>query len=141
MIEIDDSLVISANEIEYTFSTSSKPGGQNVNKVSSRVTLRFDVGASPSLSDDQRRLILSHLRTRITKDGVLRVMSQKYRSQRANREAALARFVELLRNAIKPRPKRKPTRVPTEVREQRLRDKKKRGLLKRTRSRLDYEGD
>lgn len=141
MIEIDDNLVIPADEIDYTFSTSSKPGGQNVNKVSSRVTLLFDVGTSPSLSDDQRHRIATRLRTRITKDGVLRVVSQKHRSQHANREAALARFIELLRDAIRVRRKRKPTRVPREVREQRLREKKKRGRLKKTRSRVDYEGD
>jgi ribosome-associated protein len=72
------------------------PGGQNVNKVSSRVTLWFAVVNSPSLSQEQRDLIMSRLATRIGKDGVLRVVSQQTRSQAANRELTMERFVELL---------------------------------------------
>jgi ribosome-associated protein len=139
MIEVTDDLSIPEGEIEYIFSRSSKPGGQNVNKVSTRVTLLFDVGASPSISEDQRRRIGKRLKTRITKDGVLRVVSQKHRLQHANREAALARFIELVREALVKKRKRKRTRVPLEIREHRLREKKRRGRLKSMRSRVSPE--
>jgi ribosome-associated protein len=141
LIEIDDNLRIPESEIAYTFSPSSKPGGQNVNKVSTRVTLVFDVEASRGLSDDQRRRIAERLGSRLTKDGLLRVVSQKYRSQGANREAARARFVELLRGALARRPVRKKAGVPREVKERRLRAKKRRSQLKSERSMIDYDGD
>ena len=134
MIEVNENLRIPDSEIEYTFSPSSKPGGQNVNKASTRVTLVFDVGGSASLSADQRRRIEKRLQARLSKDGLLRVVSQKHRSQHANREAAMERFSELLREALKKRRRRKKTVVPPEAREQRLREKKRRALLKQGRS-------
>jgi ribosome-associated protein len=134
MIEINESLSIGENEIEFVFSPSSKPGGQKVNKASTRVTLVFDVGTSPSLSADQRRRIKQRLRGRLTKDGMLRVVSQQHRSQYANRQAATERFARLLGEALKKTPRRKRTSVPPEAQEQRLREKKRRSLLKSSRS-------
>jgi len=134
-IEIDRTLEIQDYEISYTFSRSSKPGGQNVNKVSTRVTLLFDVEASQSLSDRQRERIGEKLASRIGKDGVLRVASQKYRTQKANREAALERFITLLADALKPRRRRRPTAVPRVVKEGRLEEKKRRSRIKRARAR------
>ncbi|MFC1800313.1 alternative ribosome rescue aminoacyl-tRNA hydrolase ArfB [Candidatus Eisenbacteria bacterium] len=128
-------------EISYTFSRSSKPGGQNVNKVSTRVTLLFDVEASQSLSDRQRDRIGEKLASRIGKDGVLRVVSQKYRTQKANREAALERFVALLAEALKSQRRRRPTAVPGKVREGRLEAKKRRGRIKRERVRPSADSD
>jgi ribosome-associated protein len=141
MIEVNENLWIPDSEIEYTFSPSSKPGGQKVNKASTRVTLIFDVGASESLSTDQRRRIEKHLQTRLSKDGLLRVVSQKHRSQHANREAVRERFGELLRDALKTRRKRKKTTVPREAREQRLREKKHRAILKQGRSGVSDSND
>jgi ribosome-associated protein len=135
MIEIRPGLEISESEISYVFSPSSKPGGQNVNKVSTRVTLLFQVDASPNLSEEQRELIRNSLASRIGKDGCLRVASQKHRTQGANREAALERLVALLAEATRPRRRRRSTRVPAEAKENRLRTKKIRGRLKRERSR------
>jgi ribosome-associated protein len=81
VIVVNADLAIPEHELAFSASRSSGPGGQNVNKVSSRVTLTFDVENSPSLSDSQRRRIRSRLQTRINKDGVLRVISQISRSQ------------------------------------------------------------
>ena len=134
MIHINDQLSIPRDELSFTASRSSGPGGQHVNKVSTRVTLRFDVANSPSLTLGQKELILARLATRISKQGVLRVVSQKTRSQAANRELALERFVQLLQEALKQRPQRKPTKVPAAAKQKRLADKKHRSHLKRERS-------
>ena len=134
MININDQLSIPQDELSFTASRSSGPGGQHVNKVSTRVTLRFDVANSPSLTLDQKELILARLATRISKEGVLRVVSQKTRSQAANRELALERFVRLLQEALEKRPERKPTKVPSAARQKRLADKRHRSQLKRERS-------
>jgi len=140
-IEINRKLEIQDHEISYTFSRSSKPGGQNVNKVNTRVMLLFDVEASPSLSDRQRERIEEKLASRIGRDGVLRVVSQRYRTQKANREAALERFVSLLDGALKPRRRRRPTGVPRQVKEERLRAKKQRSRIKQARARPAPESD
>ena len=134
-IDINDRLSIPDDEIDFTFTRSSGPGGQKVNKTSTRATLHFDVEGSPSLTDAERARIRQRLATRINKDGTLRVVSQKYRTQTANRRAALERFAELLQEALKPRRKRKPTRVPDAVKEGRLKAKRHRSLIKRERSR------
>jgi len=130
MIPIMDGLGIPVEEIAFTASRSRGPGGQNVNKVETRVTLHFDVLGSPSLTADQKERLLTRLKTRINKDGVLRVSSQQARTQAANREAALARFVELVRHALTPRRPRKRTGIPAASRERRLEAKKRRGRLK-----------
>jgi ribosome-associated protein len=133
MIEINEQLTIPDDELSFEFSRSGGPGGQNVNKVSTKVTLLFDVAGSTSLTDDQRSRIEIRLSTRITKTGVLRVTSQKHRTQRANREAAVERFSELLREALRrkrPRRRTKPTRA---AKERRIQEKKQRGELKRRR--------
>lgn len=133
MIEIGESLEIPDDEISFEFSRSSGPGGQNVNKVSTRVTLLFDVEGSPSLTDDQRARIKSRLGTRITKAGVLRVTSQKHRTQRANREAAVERFTELVGEALRRSRTRRRTKPTRAAKERRIQDKKRRGELKRGR--------
>lgn len=133
MIRITDELTIPADELRFTASRSSGPGGQHVNKASTRVTLRFDLANSPSLTPDQKQLLIEQLPTRISKQGVLRVVSQKTRSQATNREIALERFAELLRQALEVRPKRKPTKIPATAKEKRIAHKKHRGHLKRER--------
>ena len=134
-IEINDALTIPAAELWFTVSRSSGPGGQNVNKVSSRVSLHFDVAGSPTLSDDQRRRIASRLATRVNRDGVLSLHVQLHRSQATNRIEALERFAVLLREALKRRTPRRKTRKPRSANRRRLEQKKRRGDLKRTRSR------
>jgi len=134
MIRITDELSIPREELTFTASRSSGPGGQHVNKVSTRVTLRFDVVNSPSLTTDQKSSILQKLATRISKAGVLRVVSQQTRSQKANRDAAMERFVALLQQALEHMPERKPTKPHPAAKQKRLDDKRHRGQVKRGRS-------
>jgi ribosome-associated protein len=134
MIEITARISIPKEELRFTASLSSGPGGQNVNKVSSKVTLWFDVVNSPSLTPEQKELVMSRLANRIGKDGVLRVISQQTRSQEANRELAIMRFIGLLRDAVKQVPIRKKTRVSRAAKLRRLEDKKQHSILKSRRS-------
>jgi ribosome-associated protein len=134
MIAIMAGLEIPENELEFVASRSGGPGGQNVNKVSSRVTLRFNVETAGSLQPEQRQRIRAKLASRISKDGVLQVSSQRTRSQDFNREDVVVRFAELLREALheeKPRVKTKATRIS---KEERLREKKMRTQVKQSRS-------
>ena len=134
MIRITDQLSIPKDELKFTASRSRGPGGQHVNKASTRVTLGFDLINSPSLTSEQIQLVLDGLATRISKKGILRVISQKTRSQAANKEVALERFIELLQQALKQKPKRKPTRISLAARQKRVDEKQHRGKLKRGRS-------
>lgn len=133
MIQINEQLSIPPEELEYSFSRSSGPGGQNVNKLATKVLLRFDVAASGALSDEQKSIIRRRLSTRIGKDGSLRVVAGSERSQKANREAAIERFARLLADALRPRKKRKKTRPTAASRERRLTEKKRQGERKRSR--------
>jgi len=134
MIEITHNITISEDELVFQASRSSGPGGQNVNKVNTRIMLLFDVAGSRSLSDTQKKRIVSHLSTRIDKNGHLRVVSQKFRTQKANRNAAVERFQQLLADALKTRAVRKKTKVPYSAKQKRLDEKRKRSLLKRQRA-------
>jgi len=137
VIAITDEIYIDEDKIIVKVSRSSGPGGQNVNKVNTRVTLFFDVADCETLSDAQKQRILARLATRADKNGVLRVVSQKFRTQSANRTAALERLCRLLREALAPPPVRKRTRTPARAHEKRLEQKKRRSALKRLRSGKD----
>lgn len=141
MIRITNRISIPEEELSFTASLSSGPGGQNVNKLNTRVTLRFDLANSPSLSPEDKALIATRLGTRIAKDGILRVVSQSTRSQHANRELAVERFVELLKSALKRAPVRKETRVSKAAKERRLEEKKLRSSVKRQRSKGNADND
>ena len=138
MIEIADNTSIAEDELAFKTSRSGGPGGQNVNKLNTRVTLLFDVVDSPSLSPEQKQQIMARLSTRIDRQGVLRIVSQKHRSQEANRRAAVERLQQLLRDALKPVPLRRKTGPPAAARERRLQDKKRRGALKGGRAGKDW---
>jgi ribosome-associated protein len=133
MIRITDKLSIPEDELRFAASRSRGPGGQHLNKTSTRVTLRFDLANSPNLSPELKKLLQERLPTRISKQGVLRVVSQKTRSQAANRKTALERFVKLLQESLELRPERKPVKMPSAAREKRIAAKKHRGHLKRER--------
>jgi ribosome-associated protein len=133
MIEVTSELAIPEAEVRFATSRSSGPGGQNVNKVESRVTLLFDLAGSPSLDATQKERLRERLASRIAKDGVLRVVAQKHRTQGANREEAVARFAALLRAALAEEAPRKPTRPTTAARRRRAADKRRRAELKRAR--------
>ena len=134
-----DSLPITARvsiplaEISFIAARSGGPGGQHVNTTSTKVTLLFDLDASPSLTDYDKDRIRQAQEGRIGKDGVLRVVSQSTRSQFANREIALERFAALLRAALTPVAPRKKTRVSLAAKRRRVDDKKRQGARKRER--------
>src|SRR5690348_5386979 len=134
MIHVMDGLVIPENELTFTASRSGGPGGQNVNKVSTKVTLTFDVAGSSALSEVQKRMILGKLATRINKEGILQIISQRTRSQELNRADALARFSELLSRALTPQAPRIKTRVSRAAKNKRVDEKKKRAVTKQGRS-------
>ena len=139
MIAIIEGLAIPDHELDFAVSRSGGPGGQNGNKVYTRVTLRFNVDASEVLTRDQRRLIRSRLATRINKEGILQVTSQRTRSQELNRADVLERFVELLREALHQEPPRIPTRVSRAAKIKRVEEKKKRTEIKVARSRKGWD--
>ena len=136
-MRIDDTLEIPDAELSYATSRSGGPGGQNVNKLETKVTLRFDVAGSPSLSEEQRAKIRERLATRIGKDGVLQVSSQRHRTQAANKEAAELRFAELLRGALAEEAPRRPTKPSRAARQRRLEEKRRRSRRKRERAGLE----
>ena len=123
-------------ELDYEYSRSSGPGGQNVNKLETRVTLLFDIDESETLDATQKRRIRNRLATRINKEGILRVASQRFRTREANRRAATLRFEELIAAALKPRTRRKKTKVPAGAKKRRLEQKRRRGEIKRGRGRV-----
>ncbi|MHC4572729.1 MAG: alternative ribosome rescue aminoacyl-tRNA hydrolase ArfB [Planctomycetota bacterium] len=139
MIEIENDISIREDELVFKASRSGGPGGQNVNKVSTRVTVFFDVAKTVSFSEQQKKRILNKLAGRADKDGVVRVASQRYRTQKANRKAAVERLGELLKKALEPRPVRKRTKVPAWAKERRLEAKRRRSALKRQRTEKDFE--
>ncbi len=130
MLRINNNLEIDESELDYEFARSSGPGGQNVNKVETKVTLKFVVEDSAALTDDQKRRISDILATRITKEGVLRVTSQRHRTREANRHAAIARFIELIDDALVVRAPRKKTKISRAANRRRLEGKKRRSHKK-----------
>jgi ribosome-associated protein len=136
-LELRSGLVIPAREIELTFVRAGGPGGQNVNKVASKVVLRFDLRHSPSIPDSARRRALAALATRLTRDGVLVLSAQAERDQVRNRAAVLERLRALLEAAVRPRKRRVPTKPTTAARERRITAKKVRAAIKRERGRTD----
>lgn len=136
-LDLGDGTVIPAAELDVRFTRSGGPGGQHVNTSDTKVVLRFDVARSPSLDEDQRRVLLERLRSRLTDDGVLVLHASEHRSQTRNREAAVVRLGSLLREALRPRRSRRRTAVPSAAREQRLRSKQRRSEAKALRRRPD----
>jgi ribosome-associated protein len=134
MIRITDTISIDDSELTESFVRSSGPGGQNVNKVSSAVQLRFDARHSPSLPNDVALRLMRLAGKRLTKEGVIVIVAQAYRDQTRNRAEARARLFALIRQAaVKPK-SRRATKVPKAEKQRRIEGKKRRGDIKRMRS-------
>ena len=134
MIRITDRISIDESELEERFVRASGPGGQNVNKLSSAVQLRFDVRRSPSLGADTRARLEQLAGRRLTRDGVLVIMAQRHRTQERNRQAALDTLVALIERAAEPPIPRIATRPTASSRRRRLQAKTHRARIKQTRT-------
>ncbi len=133
MIAVTKDIVLDEREIQESFIRSGGPGGQNVNKVATAVQLRFDAMASPALNPAVRRRLLALAGRRATKEGVLVITAERFRTREQNRADALERLVDLIRRAAIPPKLRRPTRPTAGSRERRLAGKAVRGRLKKER--------
>lgn len=124
-------------ELTFKAVRSSGAGGQNVNKVSSKVVLSFDLTNSQSLSEEEKILISEKLKTKLTSDGILILNCDEDRSQLKNKEIVIKRFLKLIQNALVIPKKRKPTKVPRSVIEKRINEKRNTSEIKQNRKRPD----
>ena len=135
-LAVTDDIAIGEEELSESFVLASGPGGQNVNKVSSAVQLRFDVAHSPSLRDDVRSRLMALAGQRLTKDGVLIILARTHRAQERNRAEARERLFELIRRAATPPKPRRATKPTFASKRRRLDAKTARAKLKRNRSKV-----
>jgi ribosome-associated protein len=134
-IEITPTLSLDEAELEFSFIRASGPGGQNVNKVSSAVQMRFDARRSPSLPNDVSVRLQKLAGSRLTLEGVIVITANRFRTQEANRRDAIARLSELIAKAEHVPAKRRPTKTPKAVKERRLEGKSRRSAVKAMRGR------
>ena len=135
MIQVTPNIALDESELVESFVRSSGPGGQNVNKVSSAVQLRFDARRSPSLPNDVAIRLMKIAGKRLTKDGVIVIAAQQHRQQERNRADARERLFEMIREAAIPPVPRRATRVPKSEKKKRLAGKKRRSEIKSLRQR------
>lgn len=137
MIRITPAIAVDESELHFEFVTSSGPGGQNVNKVASAAQLHFDAAASPTLTEAVRRRLAGLAGRRMTRDGVIVIQAQRFRSQEQNRRDAIERLVALLREAATPPAFRRKTRPPRAAAERRLEAKRHTAARKKGRVTTD----
>ena len=139
MVEITPQTYIDENELDFSFIRADGPGGQNVNKVATAVQLRFDVLHSNSLSEEVKSRLSKLAGKRMTQDGILIIEARRFRTQERNREDALTRFYALIEKALEKPKSRKKTKPTKTSQEERLKEKKRRGEIKRTRAKQSFE--
>ena len=140
MIVITDEISISEEDLKFKFVRSSGPGGQNVNKVSTAVQLRFDVVGSSTLPSDLRSRLMTLAGNRVTENGVLVIDAQQYSSQSQNRQAAIDRLVDLIKQAAIPPKVRRKTKLSAGAKQRRVESKRRRGEVKQLRKPVnDFE--
>jgi ribosome-associated protein len=136
-ISLGPRLALPLSELDFSFTRSGGPGGQHVNRNETKVELRWDITNSATLNEHQRRLIEERLPQYITKDGILRLVSNETRSQHRNRQAVMQRLQNLVTEALRPRRKRRPTRPSAGVRARRIEQKRRRSEKKKRRRKPD----
>jgi len=139
MLQINQTLQIDERELQFEYIRASGPGGQNVNKVATAVQLRFDVINSPSLASDTKGRLIRLSGKRINADGVLVIEARRFRTQEANREDAIRRFTELVQKSLVPPKPRRRTTPTAASKEKRLKEKKRKGDIKKSRQTKAFE--
>lgn len=140
-LQVAPGLSIPRSELVYRATRSGGPGGQHVNTTSTRIELTWDLAGSPTLDEDQRKRLQARLAKRIDSTGVLRLTAGRSRSQFRNREEVTERFQTLIAEALRERKRRRPTRPTRASKEARLRAKRRRSELKRSRRPVDPFGE
>lgn len=126
------------SELKFKAVRSSGAGGQNVNKVSSKVVLSFDLANSLGLTHDEKELLLTKIATKLTQENILILTSEEDRSQLKNKESVVKKFLKVIENGLKIPKERKETKIPRAVKEKRLSTKKVIGLLKQNRKKPNF---
>jgi ribosome-associated protein len=139
MIRVTDRIHLDESELQESFIRASGPGGQNVNKVSSAVQLRFDARGSRSLPNDVAIRLQRLAGSRLTNEGVIVITANRHRSQEMNRDDARARLIEMIVEAATPPPPRRATKPTKASKKRRLDSKTRRGEIKKMRSRRDFD--
>jgi ribosome-associated protein len=118
------------SECTFTASRSSGPGGQNVNKVNTKIDLRFHISGSALLTQDEKEKLLERLKNRVTEEGLIIISSQQSRSQLKNKKLAIEKFYQMLEDALEEPPERKPVKMPASLKAKRLEEKKQKSEKK-----------
>jgi ribosome-associated protein len=137
MLEITLNIPDLSAEFQFFTSRSSGPGGQNVNKVNSKVELRFDIQNSILLTDDQKAILFQKLLAKISAEGILSIVSQRHRSQLSNKEDAVNKFYTIITKALKPEKRRKKTSPSKSSVEKRLNEKRIKAVIKQSRQKIE----